>query len=123
MTNSGSHTAELDPGNSQDCTATYTTSQNDVTAGSITNTGTVTGTVAGGSTVSYNSSLTIPAAQAPIDCVKTSEYFDSEAPAGGPETLYYNFSPGGAYSHFSPPYNGTYNAIGFNYTSTYDGFI
>lgn len=115
--------AEMDPGDTQDCTATYTTSQNDVTAGSITNTGSVTGTVAGGSTVSYNSSLTIPETQAPINCVKTSEYFDSEAPAGGPETLYYNTSPGGSYNHFSPPYSGTYNAIGFNYTGSYTGYI
>jgi uncharacterized repeat protein (TIGR01451 family) len=115
--------AELGTGSSQDCTATYTTTQADATAGSIVNVGTVTGTTPANATVSYNSSLTIAETKGPINCQKTSEYFLSEAGAGPPETLYYSYTPPGPYTGFTPVYNHKYNAIGFGYNGTYQGYV
>ena len=57
--------ASLGAGVSVTCTAGYTTSQTDVDAGSITNTGTAVGTPPVGPNVSANDSLTIPAVQNP----------------------------------------------------------
>ena len=52
-------------GADETCTATYTTTQADVDAGSITNTGTAVGTPPSGPTVTASDSLTIPATQSP----------------------------------------------------------
>ena len=51
----------LTPGASETCTATYTTTQNDVDAGSINNLGTATGTPVSGPKVTATSAVTIPA--------------------------------------------------------------
>ena len=57
---------------SETCTATYTTSQADVDAGSISNTGTASGTTPSGAVVQAVSSLTIPANDTPsITLLKT----------------------------------------------------
>ena len=62
----------LGPGVSTTCTATYTTTQADVDRGSITNTGTASGTPSTGPPVTDSSSLTIPGVQNPaIAIVKT----------------------------------------------------
>jgi hypothetical protein len=50
----------LAPGASETCSATYTTTANDVTVGSINNTGTATGTPPNGPPMTATSSLTIP---------------------------------------------------------------
>src|SRR5262249_33647137 len=57
--------ATLAPGASETCTATYATTQADVDAGSLSNTGTVTGTSPNGTTVNAQSSVTIPAIASP----------------------------------------------------------
>ena len=60
------------PGQSETCTATYTTTQADVDRGSITNTGTATGTPPAGPALTRQSSVTIPATPDPaITLVKT----------------------------------------------------
>ena len=53
----------LPPGQSETCTATYTTTQADVDAGGITNTGTAHGTPPTGAPVTAQSTLTIPLSQ------------------------------------------------------------
>ena len=64
----------LAPWASETCTATYTTTQNDVDHGSLCNTGTATGTAPNGQTVQDQSSMCIPAAQSPsISVVKTAD--------------------------------------------------
>ena len=55
----------LAPGASETCTATYTTTQADVNAGSISNTGTASGKPPTGPVVTITSSLTIPATASP----------------------------------------------------------
>ena len=71
----------LAPGASEDCTATYTTTQADVDAGSINNTGTVVGTPPTGPTVTDSSPLSIPATETPsIGLVKTASISTYAAP-------------------------------------------
>jgi uncharacterized repeat protein (TIGR01451 family) len=55
----------LAPAASETCTATYTTTQADVGRGSIHNTGTATGTLPGGTTVSKSSTVILPDAAVP----------------------------------------------------------
>ena len=55
----------LAPAASETCTATYTTTQADVDAGGITNTGTATGTPPSGPDVTASDSVTVPATQSP----------------------------------------------------------
>ena len=56
-------TASLAPAEDEICTATYTTTQADVDRGSVTNTGTATGTPPAGPIVTDESTLTVPATQ------------------------------------------------------------
>ena len=56
----------LAPAASETCTATYTTTQADVGRGSIHNTGTATGTLPGGTTVSKSSTVILPAVGTPV---------------------------------------------------------
>jgi uncharacterized repeat protein (TIGR01451 family) len=81
--------AALAPGASETCTATYTTTQADVDAGSISNTGTASGTPPTGSPVTATSSLTIPASAAPeVSVVKSASVSNYSAP-GTPITYSY----------------------------------
>ena len=81
--------ASLAPAISETCTATYTTTQADVDRGSITNTGTASGTPPTGSAVTATSSVTIPAVQAPaIGIVKSASPTSFSAP-GTPITYSY----------------------------------
>ena len=59
-------TSSLAPGVSETCTATYTTTQADLDAGAIHNTGTATGSPPSGAAQTAQSSVTIPATQTPI---------------------------------------------------------
>ena len=69
------------PGAFETCTATYTTTQADVDNGSITNTGTATGTPPTGPAVTRPSSVTVPAVQAPaIGIVKSASVTSFAAP-------------------------------------------
>ncbi len=64
----------LAPGESNSCTATYTTTQADVNAGAIANTGTVTATAPLGQTAVDEALARVPAIQAPgVDLAKTSD--------------------------------------------------
>lgn len=54
-------TTNLEPDQSETCTAMYTTTQADVDSGGITNTGTAIGTLPNGQTVDDESTLTVPA--------------------------------------------------------------
>jgi uncharacterized repeat protein (TIGR01451 family) len=74
-------TATLAPGVFETCTATYTTTQADVDNGSITNTGTATGSPPSGPPVTDTSSVTIPATQAPaIGILKSANVGSYTAP-------------------------------------------
>ena len=76
--------ASLAPGADETCTATYTTTQGDVDAGGITNTGTATGTPPAESDeahVTASDSLTVPANQRPsISVVKSADVSNFSAP-------------------------------------------
>ena len=79
----------LAPGASVTCTATYTTTQADVDRGSITNTGTATGTTPAGSAVSDHSTVTVPADQNPaLTLVKSASTTTFSGP-GQPVTYSY----------------------------------
>ncbi len=87
--------ASLGAGDSVTCTAGYTTSQTDVDAGSITNTGTAVGTPPVGPNVSANDSLTIPAVQNPAIGLTKSASVSGFAAAGTPITYSYAVANGG----------------------------
>jgi hypothetical protein len=73
--------ASLAPAASETCTATYTTTQTDVDAGSITNTGTASGKPPTGSAVTAFSFLRIPAIDAPaLTLVKSASVASYSAP-------------------------------------------
>jgi uncharacterized repeat protein (TIGR01451 family) len=71
----------LDPQGTETCTATYTTTQADVDAGGITNTGTATGKPPVGPNVTATSTVMIPANQTPaIALVKSANVSSFDAP-------------------------------------------
>ena len=71
----------LAPGQEEDCTATYTTTQADVDAGGVTNTGTATGVPPSGPDVAAQSTVTLPATQSPaILLVKSASVPSFSAP-------------------------------------------
>ncbi len=80
---------DLGPGASITCTATYTTTQDDVDAGSIHNTGTATGSPRAGPNVSATSSVTIPATQTPAITLVKSASVTSFSAAGTSITYSY----------------------------------
>ena len=79
----------LAPLASETCTATYTTTQADVDAGGISNTGTATGTPPTGANVTAQSSLTIPAVRTPAITVLKSADIPSFSTVGTPVTFSY----------------------------------
>ncbi len=82
--------ATLAVGASQTCTATYTTSQTDVDNGSLSNTGTATGTPPVGTNVSATSNkVTIPATQSPSIGIVKSASISGFSAAGTPVTYSY----------------------------------
>ena len=72
----------LGAGDTETCTATYTTTQGDVDHGSITNTGTATGTAPNGKKVTAKSSVCIPLCQKPAIELKKSASIDSFSAPG-----------------------------------------
>ena len=76
-------------GAAETCTATYTTTQADLDAGSIHNTGTATGTPPSGGPVTAQSSVTIPSTQTPVIKVVKSASVSSYSSAGTPITYSY----------------------------------
>jgi uncharacterized repeat protein (TIGR01451 family) len=117
--------ALLNVGASGTCTATYTTTAQDVSAGSITNTAAVRGTWAPGRTVSYKSSVTVPEPGFPYRCVNPPFYFLSESTSHtGPTTLFGSTASPAVYAAVpAPPYPGVYNAIGFDPSGPNQGYI
>ena len=80
--------SSLVPGATMTCTAGYTTTQADLDAGSITNTGTVTGTPPTGPDVTAADTATVTATQTPnIDIVKSADP-DRVRGAGHPDHLH-----------------------------------
>ena len=77
----------LAPGAFQTCNATYITTQDDVDAGSITNTGTANGTLPSGAAVTAQSSATVPAISAPaIGVVKSANVGSFDGPGASSPT-------------------------------------
>ncbi len=84
--------SSLAPAVSQTCTATYTTTQADVDAGSIHNTGTASGTPPSGTAVTATSSVTIPATHSPaITLVKSSDIPAFAPPAAPGVVITYSY--------------------------------
>jgi uncharacterized repeat protein (TIGR01451 family) len=111
-------------GASQACTATYTTTANDVANGSVSNTGTVKASGAAGP-VSYSASLTIPAKGYAFTCKYPPLYFLSESQTAGGPTKFFDTAPSGfpTYTQHGT-YPHAYNAIGFDASSgPNDGYI
>jgi uncharacterized repeat protein (TIGR01451 family) len=79
----------LAPAASETCTATYTTTQADVDAGGLTNTGTATGTPPSGPVIAAQSTVTVPAVQAPFITLTKAAGITSFAAAGTPITYTY----------------------------------
>ena len=79
----------LAPGASTTCTATYTTTQADVDRGSVTNTGTATGTPPTGPAVSHQSTVTVPATTHPAITLKKSANITGFSAVGTPVTYSY----------------------------------
>ncbi len=79
----------LAPGVSETCTATYTTTQADVNAGAIHNTGTATGTPPTGANVTDTSSVTIPTTRSPAILLIKTANVGSFSAAGVPITYSY----------------------------------
>ncbi len=108
----------LAPGASVTCTATYTTTGEDVKDGSITNTGTATATTPEKTTVSSDASLTIPEGGQPFTCNPPTDFLSQ----GSPTTQLFNSTTVAnvtTYHMDGPPYSKTYNAIGFDLTNDY----
>ena len=81
--------SSLAPAATETCSATYTTTQADVDAGSLVNTGTVSATPPIGSNVTGTNTLTIPAVQNPsVSLSKTADVANYSAP-GTPITYSY----------------------------------
>ncbi len=79
----------LVPGTFMECNATYTTTQADVDAGQITNTGTATGTPPSGQPLSASDTLILPATQTPtMSLIKTASV-PSFSASGTPITYSY----------------------------------
>ena len=107
----------LAPGASVTCTATYVTTQADVTAGSVNNEGTVTGTAPDGSTVGSKSELSIPQEGTPVLCDPPVDYLSQGIP-----TALFSGTEGNAtvtYTQDGPTYSQTYNALGFDTQNDY----
>ncbi len=81
--------ALLRPGTFESCTATYTTTQADVDRGSITNTGTASGTPPSGPPISQPSSVTIPGTQLPAIALVKSADISTFAAVGTPVNYSY----------------------------------
>ena len=80
----------LNPGASATCTATYSTTQSNVDAGKITNTGTASGDPPSGPAVTSDSTVTVAAAQKPgLSLTKTAS-LSNFATAGTPITYRYH---------------------------------
>ncbi len=80
----------LAPGGAETCTATYSTTQADMDAGSITNTGTATGTPPTGPQVVATDSVTLTAVPSPAVSLTKSASINSFATAGTPVTYSYD---------------------------------
>ena len=87
--NSSNVIASLAPGATVTCTATYTTTQADVDAGSISNTGTVEASPPSGPAVADSSQLTVTATQSPQISLTKSANPTSYSGPGTPITYSY----------------------------------